>query len=81
VIPLTKKNYIKIAEVLADTLYKASDSQMSRQKFADRNKFRNLCTPWVDYLASDNPSFDPKRFIDYTWDVYSLAMGHEAIEK
>jgi len=72
---LTRKNYIRIAEVLADTLYKASDSQLSYVVV------RNLCTPWIDYLASDNASFDPKRFIDYVWDQYSIAMGYEAIEK
>lgn len=73
--PLTRKNYIRIAEVLAETLSKASDSQMSYVVV------RNLCNPWVDYLASDNRSFDQKRFIDYVWDQYCIAMGYETVDK
>jgi len=75
VIPLTRKNYIRIAEALADTLYKASDSQL------DYFNIERACKPWINYLASDNARFDQKRFIDYVWDQYSIAMGYEAIEK
>ena len=72
---MSRKHYIRIAETLAKTLVSASDSQLSYIIV------RNLCSPWVDYLASDNASFDPKRFVDYVWDSYSVSMGYEPVEK
>lgn len=72
---MTKKNYIRIAEALSDTLVRASDSQLSYIII------RNLCTPWIDYLALDNPRFDPKRFIEYVWECYGTAMGLETVDK
>ena len=72
---MTKKNYIRIAEALSDTLVRASDSQLSYIII------RNLCTPWIDYLALDNPSFDPKQFIEYVWECYGTAMGLETVDK
>ena len=72
---MTRKNYIRIAEALADTLYKASDSQL------DYFHIERACKPWINYLASDNVRFDQKRFIDYVWEEYAIAMGYETIEK
>lgn len=72
---MSRKNYIKIAEILADTLYKASDSHL------DYFNIERACKPWINYLASDNVRFNQKRFIDYVWEQYSIAMGHETIEK
>ena len=66
---MTRKNYIRIAEILADTLYTASDSQL---EYLD---IKQACSPWVSYLSSDNALFDQKRFIDYVWDQYSIAMA------
>ena len=70
---MTRKNYIRIAETLAQTLSEASDSQLSY------GVIHNLCKPWIGYLRADNPLFNEKRFTAYVWDQYSIAMGYETV--
>ena len=68
---MTRKHFIGVAEALANTLYKASDSQLSHQNVLD------LCTPFTNYLTSQNQAFDPERFTLYVWEQYTIAMGNE----
>lgn len=64
---MTRKHFIGVAEALANTLYKASDSQLTHQNVLE------LCTPFTSYLKSQNPAFDAERFTLYVWERYSYA--------
>ena len=68
---MTRKHFIGIAETLADTFYKASDSQLTHQNVLE------LCIPFTRYLKSQNPAFDTERFTLYVWEQYTIAMGNE----
>ena len=68
---MTRKHYVRIAETLAQTLVEASDSQLSY------GVVHNLCRPWISCLSVDNPLFNEKKFTEYVWDQYSIAMGFE----
>ena len=66
-----KGTIVGVAEALADTLYKASDSQLTHQNVLD------LCIPFTSYLKSQKPDFDTERFTLYVWEQYTIAMGNE----
>ena len=72
---MTRKNYIRIAETLAQTFVEASDSQLSY------GVIHSLCKPWIAWLSLDNPLFNEKKFVGYVWDQYSIAMGYETVEQ
>ena len=61
---MTRKHFIGVAEALADTLYKASDSQLSHQNVLE------LCIPFTRYLKSQNQAFDAERFTLYVYEQY-----------
>ncbi len=65
-------NNKRLAEALADTLYKASDSQLSHENVL------TLCLPFTQYLSSQNQSYDSvEQFTLYVWEQYTIAMGNE----
>ena len=68
---MTEKDCIRIAEVLAETLYQWGDSQHTYSEVVA------LCRPWTDYLAKQNTAFNSQTFVNYVWEGYSIAMGYE----
>ena len=68
---MTDNNIKRLAEALADTLYKASDSQLSHENVL------TLCLPFTKYLSSQNQSYDAEQFTLYVWEQYTIAMGNE----
>lgn len=68
---MTRKHFIGIAEALADTIYNVGDCELTYSEVIV------LCTPWTDYLATQNSAFNSQTFVNYVWERYSIAMGFE----
>ena len=65
---MSKKDYIGIAEQLANTLFEVIPRAYSHASV----KF--LFEPWVEFLSSRNFKFNSDKFSNYVWDSYCALL-------
>ena len=71
---MSKKDYVKIAELVANTIFWMDEEQH------DYEFVSSICKPWVLSLKEDNSRFDAERFINCAWDrYYTMLCGGDSL--